>query len=126
MAEIESIIVADLESLLQLMEEAEFWVKWEVLCSIGPGWIGGRCEIRFYLGDQPLANTSFHDQLKSALSQAVPIPLESPDAVIWGEGDIRRAGDGLEVEYEWFKCIPYEEIAESGHGTAPLVNVSVH
>jgi hypothetical protein len=41
------IVIEQLETLLALIEQAEFWVKWEVRCELGPEWIGGGRSIQF-------------------------------------------------------------------------------
>jgi hypothetical protein len=118
------IVVERLEALLALIEQAEFWVKWEVRCEIGPEWIGGGRSIQFYLARQPLANTPLHDRLKHALVESLRVPETSEDAVISGEGTITRKGDVLDIEYEWSAAVPYMYSHDSGHGTATLMALS--
>ena len=124
MNDAQPIVVEHLEALLALIEQAEFWVKWEVRCEIGPEWIGGGRLIQFYLARQPLADTPMHDQLKHALVESLRIPETSGDAVVSGEGTINRKGDVLEIEFEWSAAVPYMNSHDGGHGTASLMALS--
>lgn len=124
MNDIQPVVVEQLETLLALIEQADFWVKWEVRCQIGPEWIGGGRSIQFYLARRPLADTPLHDRLKHALVEALRVPEASEDAVICGEGTIIRKGDVLEIEFEWSAAAPYMYPHDGGHGTAALIAVS--
>jgi hypothetical protein len=124
MSDTQPIVVEQLEALLALIEQAEFWVKWEVLCEIGPEWIGGGRFIQFYLALQPLADTPMHDRLKHALVESLGIPETSGDAVVSGEGTITRNGDVLEIEFEWSATVPYMYPHDGGHGAAVLMALS--
>jgi len=124
MNDTQPIVVEELEALLALIEQADFWVKWVVRCEIGPEWIGGGRFIQFYLARQPLANTPLHDRLKHALVESLRVPETSGDAVISGGGTITRKGDALEIEFEWSAAVPYMYPHDSGHGTAALMALS--
>lgn len=101
MQQADPITVDNLATLFRHLKQSELWVKWEVLCDIGPEWIGGRRSIYFYLDRRPLAENPFHDRLRVKLIQVLDIPAESPDAVISGEGEIQQINDTLEIEFEW-------------------------
>ena len=117
----EPIEVNDLVSLLRLIQQSEFWVQWRVRCEIGPEWTGGQRSIQFYLDQQPLADTSLHDQLKNVLVKKLDIPETSPDAVIRGAGTITRKNNTLEIEYEWSETVPYMYSRDGGYGTTILM-----
>lgn len=120
---IQSIKITTLAELLSKMEESELWVEWRVRCEIGPDWIGGGRSIQFYLGDFPLSETPFHTRLKSMLIQQLAIPEESADAVIYGEGGIRRVRNRLEIEYEWYESVPFMSARNRGDGTEKLIDL---
>lgn len=124
MNDTQPIVVEQLVALLALIEQADFRVKWEVRCEIGPEWIGGGRFIQFYLALQPLANTPMHDRLKHALVESLRIPETCGDAVVSGEGTITRKGDVLEIEYDWSAAVPYMYPQDGGHGTATLMALS--
>lgn len=118
------IVVEQLETLLALIEQADFWVNGEVRCEIGPEWIGGGRFIQFYLARQPLADTPLHDRLKQALVESLRIPETSEDAVVSGEGTITRKGDVLEIDFEWSSAVPYMYPDDGGHGIVALLALS--
>jgi hypothetical protein len=124
MNETQPIFVENLELLLALIEQAKFWVEWQVRCDLGPEWIGGGRVIQFYLAHQPLANTPLHDELKQALIETLNIPETSGDAVIRGEGTVFRTGNLLEIEFEWSAAVPYLDPHDGTCGTATLIALS--
>ena len=120
----ESIAVADIESLLALLDQFDLWGKWWVRCEVGPDWIGAGRSIQFYLGERPLADTALHTYLKGELVNVLDIPERCEDALIVGEGDIFRKRTVLEVEYEWWEAVPYMYPREVQAGKAVLVAIS--
>jgi hypothetical protein len=124
MQQADPITVDNLATLLRHLKQSELWVKWEVLCDIGPEWIGGRRSIYFYLDRRRLTENPFHDRLRVKLIQVLDIPAESPDAVISGEGEIQQVNDTLEIEFEWWKAIPYMNPGDRGYGRRTLIDLS--
>jgi hypothetical protein len=118
------IIIDNFAMLLRHLEKSEFWVKWEVRCEIGPDWIGGGRSIYFYLDRRPLAENLFHDRLRLKLIQVLDIPAESPDEIVSGEGEIQQVNDTLEIEFEWWKAIPYANPGERGYGRKTFIDLS--
>jgi hypothetical protein len=121
----DSITIDSLASLLGHLDRSEFWVKWEVLCNIGPEWIGGGRSICFYLDRRPLAENPFHDRLRLIAIGVLDIPAESPDAIISGEGEIQQVNDTLEIEFEWWKAIPYMNPCDRSYGRRTLIDLSL-
>jgi hypothetical protein len=124
MQQADPITVDNLATLLRHLKQSELWVKWEVLCDIGPEWIGGRRSIYFYLDRRRLTENPFHDRLRVKLIQVLDIPAESPNAVISGEGEIQQVNDTLEIEFEWWKAIPYMNPGDRGYGRRTLIDLS--
>jgi hypothetical protein len=118
------LVVEDLDSLLELIQQCEFWVEWYVKCEVGPDWLGGGRSITFYLDNSPLAETRIHSQLKNALVVALQIPDKSIDAVIYGEGEITREESTLVVNFEWDEAVPFQYSRDSGTGKVQLVDLS--
>ncbi len=116
--------VNNLATLIGYLNKSEFWVKWEVLCDIGPGWIGGGRSIYFHLDRRPLAENPFHDRLRVQLIQVLDIPAESPDIVISGEGEIQQVNDTLEIEFEWQQAVPYLNPGDRGYGRRTFIDLS--
>lgn len=123
MKESDNIIVENLASLIEQMNNSEFWVEWKVLSNIGPDWIGSSRSICFYLGELAICENKFHDQLRSAMIEVAKIPETSSETVIDGEGKIQYLDGKLNVKYWWSKAIPYQDPCEQGNSEGTLVIV---
>lgn len=104
------------DKLKSLMKSMDFFVKWIVTSDIGPDWIGSTREIKFYLDEFILYETEFCKSLKYKLIDTLSIPSESKDHVIIGDGDITLKDNRLEIYYEWYAAIPYQDPDESKEG----------
>lgn len=116
-----TIHIPNTELLFDKMKTMEFYVEWTVTSDIGPSWIGSSRTIDFYLDDAKLMDTDFVETLKNKLIKAIPIPSESKDHVIQGNGDITLKNNQLEVDYEWYAAIPYQDVDESKEGKIILL-----
>ena len=123
MQQTDPINIDNLATLLGHLDRSEFWVKWDVLCDIGPEWIGGGRSIYFYLDRQPLAENPFHDRLRLTAIRVLDIPTASHDSVISGEGAIQQVNDTLEIEFEWSKAIPYMNPCDRGYGRRIFIDL---
>ena len=108
------------ELVKHLNNNKEFSVWWDVLCEIGPEWIGSRREICFVLDGKPLSDSNFHTYLKNQLVNVADIPKESTNYVIQGEGDISLKNGQLIIDYWWSAMIPYQNSDQSGYGKGVL------
>jgi len=108
--------VESFEKLKHKMKTMEFSVQWMVTSDIGPDWIGSSRTIDFYLGDFILSETEFCKKLKDRLIESIPIPNESKDHVITGNGDIILKENQFEICYDWDATIPYQNPGKSKEG----------
>ena len=115
-----TISIKDFKDLILKMKAMEFSVQWRVTSDIGPEWIGSSKTIDFYLDDYVLNETEFITRLKKALSKRVPIPNESKDHVITGEGNISLENNQLKLHYSWEKTIPYSYPSDHKEGKVVL------
>lgn len=111
-----TIIVESFEELKTKMRTMEFYVQWNVYSDIGPNWIGSSRTLDFYLDDFLLNDTKFCKKLKNRLVASIPIPSESKEHVITGNGDITLKENQLEIYYEWYATIPYQNPNKSKEG----------
>lgn len=82
---------------------------WEVLCDIGPNWIGSRRNIAFYLDESPLEESDFISFLIERLIEVMEIPSYSEYHVIKGSCTFSLNGSDLILEYETVTNIPYDD-----------------
>ena len=95
----ESVLIENLETLLQMMNTFELSVEWTISSNIGPGWIGSHRTISFYLDHLVLEDTPFHRQLQQTLIDLLGLPQQSKEYIIQGEGDISRQGKTIPYQY---------------------------
>lgn len=107
-----TISIESFEELCDKMTSMEFYVNWCVTSEIGPDWIGSYRTIDFHLDNLVLTETKFVEKLKENLIELIPIPSESKDHVITGQGDITLKDSQLEVYYDWAAAIPYQNASE--------------
>ena len=119
------VVIENLEQLLTEISEGELGVDWRVLPSIGPDWIGGGRFVRFYLDGEKLAKNEFHQFLADTLIKKLDIPAVSHDdrEVLFGEGDIIEKDGNLNLEYHWYKTMPYMHHHDSGGGEITLLEL---
>ena len=115
--------IADVDTLVRLVDQDRVGVDWTVTSTIGPGWIGSSRELSFYVDGKPIAENALARRLTNALIEALSIPETSEDHVISGEGDLRRRGTLIEVVYDWSAAIPYDFPSDSGSGVVALINI---
>jgi hypothetical protein len=107
-----NITIENFEELKVKMQTMEFCVEWRVSPDIGPDWIGSDRTIDFYLNDYILSESEFCKSLKDKLIKIIPIPYQSKNHVITGDGDITLENQQLLVHYSWQKAIPYDNSSE--------------
>ncbi|MEM9775491.1 MAG: hypothetical protein AAF902_12995 [Chloroflexota bacterium] len=113
-----AIVIENLDTLLESLDQADLVAEWRVLPTIGPDWIGGGRFIEFYLGEQKLAENQFQKRLCQILIERLNIPEKSPDdrEMMVGEGDILLKDRDLVIEFHWYKTVPYMHHHDSGGG----------
>lgn len=119
----ESTEIRDLDGLVELVDQDRVAVEWTVTSGIGPEWIGSNRGITFYVDGRPVFENWLTQRLANALIEACSIPETSEKRVISGEGDFRRRGTLIEIEYSWRAAIPYDWPSVSGSGVATLLNI---
>ncbi len=116
--------IKTLEGLLKAMESAQLGVEWKVRCDIGPDWIGGGVLVQFYLDDRPLTETDLHNYLKQTLIEHLDIPESTVNSVITGEGEIKRVGNKLEINYDWYEAVPFAYSHASDGGKTVFIDLN--
>jgi len=91
--------------------------KWAVLCEIGPDWIGAGRRFEFWVDDVPLDRQCIgHQLLARAIVERFALPLAHEREATWGSAIIERHGDGLWIDYEWSRGVPYDHPAATDVG----------
>lgn len=97
------------EQLGRELADKELTVRWEVLCDIGPNWIGGSRSITFYLDKSPLEDKELSTLLTSRLIEVLDVPDKSEDFVINGYGKFFIQGADLMIQFKTEANIPYDD-----------------
>ena len=116
----EPINVADMSEFCRLVETGNVTVTWSVSADLGLNSIGSQRLVRFFCNASNIEKGRTTDHLIELLCEGLKIPVASQDHCISGEGDVRRNGTRIEVKYDWYKAIPYQDPCEYGTGVLVL------
>ncbi|WP_254510482.1 hypothetical protein [Anatilimnocola floriformis] len=117
------IFVADFADFCRLVDENRVGVSWTVYSEIGPDQIGSYRVVQFSVDGIRVAEDATMTPLVERLITALSLPASSEDLVLSGEGSLRRNGNEIEVDYDWFNAAPYADPVDHGSGVFTLARV---